>query len=160
LERSIQTELYRIDLWQCLAANEQRIEPSIENMSIGATLTPDIARSVVWGGAAARRGKLVGTASTNQLPVLLYHRVAMDGPPALSRYRVSPDRFLEQMRWLRSHGYDALTSAELVEHMATRRPLVGRPVVITFDDGTLDFYPRGLADSARELFLGRGLRGY
>lgn len=137
LVRSIQTELYRIDLWQRVAASEPRPEAAVEAASIGAALTPDVARFIVWGGAATDVGRAT---PTHRVPVLLYHRIATDGHPGLSRYRVSPDRFFEQVRWLRRHGFHALTSTELVEHMAASRPLLGRPVVITFDDGTVDFH--------------------
>ena len=44
------------------------------------------------------------------------------------------------MRWLRRHGYHAVTSADLARHGTTGQPLRGRPVLITFDDGYRDFH--------------------
>jgi peptidoglycan/xylan/chitin deacetylase (PgdA/CDA1 family)/2-polyprenyl-3-methyl-5-hydroxy-6-metoxy-1,4-benzoquinol methylase len=140
LERSLQTELYRIDLYRRLREGELRSEPMIEILQIGAELDGEVARCVLWGGATARRADLFATESTDRAPVLLYHRVADDGPQELSRYRVSREQFLEQMRWLRRQGYHAISSADLASHFETALPFAGRPVLITFDDGMLDFH--------------------
>ena len=48
----------------------------------------------------------------------MYHRVATDGPADLARYRTTPAAFAEQMRWLRRQGYHAVTSADIVRHLA------------------------------------------
>jgi peptidoglycan/xylan/chitin deacetylase (PgdA/CDA1 family) len=69
----------------------------------------------------------------------MYHRVAREGSPALKRYRVAPAAFAEQIRFLRENGYYAITLEEWDEASAGRRPLRGRPVLITFDDGYRDF---------------------
>jgi peptidoglycan/xylan/chitin deacetylase (PgdA/CDA1 family)/GT2 family glycosyltransferase len=75
-----------------------------------------------------------------RLPILMYHRIAEDGPASLVRYRTSPAAFSAQMRWLRRQGYHAITSSDLVRHWCAGRPLKGRPVLITFDDGYRDFH--------------------
>ena len=79
----------------------------------------------------------VGT--TAALPILLYHRVATDGPPELGRYRVSPDAFEEQLRLLARSGYRGITLAEWGRALRARRPVDGRAVALTFDDGYRDF---------------------
>jgi peptidoglycan/xylan/chitin deacetylase (PgdA/CDA1 family) len=81
-----------------------------------------------------------GRERTDRLPILLYHRIADDGPAELARYRQSPAAFAGQMRWLRRHGYHAVTSADLLRHFASGRPFEGRPVLISFDDGYRDFH--------------------
>jgi peptidoglycan/xylan/chitin deacetylase (PgdA/CDA1 family) len=69
----------------------------------------------------------------------MYHRVAPDGPGSLARYRVTPDNFLAQLQWLASQNYRCVSLEEWRRAMQARRPLVGRCVALTFDDGFLDF---------------------
>jgi peptidoglycan/xylan/chitin deacetylase (PgdA/CDA1 family) len=69
----------------------------------------------------------------------MYHRIADLGPPSLERYRLAPDRFEEHLRYLRAHGYRSVGLDEIGAALRTRRPLQGRPVLLTFDDGTSDF---------------------
>jgi peptidoglycan/xylan/chitin deacetylase (PgdA/CDA1 family) len=88
----------------------------------------DIAREAFW--ESERR---------SHVPVLMYHRIASDGPNDLARYRLSPDAFREQMLWLRRHGYHTINSEQLAWFIANNHPFVGRPVLITFDDGYDDF---------------------
>jgi peptidoglycan/xylan/chitin deacetylase (PgdA/CDA1 family) len=79
------------------------------------------------------------TEQQDRIPVLMYHSVAPDGPAALARWRVSPEVFRSQMRWLRRHGFHTISSEELQWFLEHRHPFVGRPVVITFDDGLQTF---------------------
>jgi peptidoglycan/xylan/chitin deacetylase (PgdA/CDA1 family) len=139
LERSIQTELYRIDLFVRVPDQLPMPTPVIEHATMTAELEDDVARHVIWGGASARRAELKTAERPQQLPVLMYHSVAADGPVELARYRVTPEDFQSQMTWLRRHGYHTITSEELEWFLANRHPFVGRPVVITFDDGLQDF---------------------
>ncbi|OFW97660.1 MAG: hypothetical protein A3D94_18080 [Alphaproteobacteria bacterium RIFCSPHIGHO2_12_FULL_66_14] len=79
-------------------------------------------------------------ATTDRVPVLMYHRIAADGPPGLARYRVAPEIFARQMQWLRQHGWHAVTSLDVARHLESGRPFHGRPVMISFDDGYRDFH--------------------
>jgi glycosyltransferase involved in cell wall biosynthesis/peptidoglycan/xylan/chitin deacetylase (PgdA/CDA1 family) len=139
LEKSIHTELYRVDLFRKNGALDEVVEPVSTIEPFGTPLDPDVERGIVWGGAVVRRAD-IASIDTIQVPVLLYHRVADDGPPALSDDRVTPQRFEEQMRFLRRHGFHTVTSADLEQHRRERRPMQGRPVLITFDDGYRDFF--------------------
>jgi peptidoglycan/xylan/chitin deacetylase (PgdA/CDA1 family) len=140
LEARCESDLYRIDLFRHLDQNQARPLPRIEYVPIGSALQPEVARQIVWGGAEIRRADVYRSERTERVPVLMYHRVAEDGPPALARYRTHPDIFQAQMRWLRTHGYHAISPAELTQGLFRREPFPGRPVVITFDDGTNDFF--------------------
>lgn len=140
LVRSMQSELYRIELLRRLHDGERPPPPEIVTVEAGPPPEPAYARSIVWGGAAARRAEVQAHERVEQLPILNYHRIATDGPPALARYRTSPDAFREQMRWLRRQGYHTVTSSDLARHGTTGQPLRGRPVLITFDDGYRDFH--------------------
>jgi peptidoglycan/xylan/chitin deacetylase (PgdA/CDA1 family) len=136
----MQAELYRVDLYLRLHDGERAPEPEIEAVESGPPPEPAYARSIVWGGAEARRADVQARESVEQVPILNYHRIAADGPPGLARYRMAPDAFHGQMRWLRRQGYHAVTFADLARHAATRQPFRGRPVLITFDDGYRDFH--------------------
>jgi peptidoglycan/xylan/chitin deacetylase (PgdA/CDA1 family) len=140
LEACCESELYRIDLFRRLDQNQAAPPPRIDYMAIGPALEPEVARQIVWGGAEIRRADVYRSERAERVPVLMYHRIAESGPQALARYRTHPDFFRTQMRWLRSHGYHAISVAELVQRLSRREPFPGRPVMITFDDGTNDFY--------------------
>ena len=136
LERSLHTELYRVDRF---ARRPALAAPRVETRPIRAEIEHEVARFVVWGGAAARRSELGKTERHQRIPVLAYHRIADNGPAALARYRVGAEAFAAQMAWLRRHGYHAIVADELAWFIAQQHPFVGRPVVITFDDGYQDF---------------------
>ncbi|PBB88279.1 glycosyltransferase [Mesorhizobium sp. WSM3876] len=139
LEHSIQTELYRIDRFRRLSADELAAEPVIENLPICAPIGVGIARNIVWGGARALRRDVARSERRQRIPVLMYHGVSDEGPAALARFRLTPAAFDSQMRWLRANGFHAIASEQLEWFIANRRPFVGRPVVITFDDGFQNF---------------------
>ena len=68
----------------------------------------------------------------------MYHRVNGERDPL--GLAVEPTRFERQLKWLKRLGYHSLTLAELATAFETGRKPPGRRVVITFDDGYLDFY--------------------
>jgi peptidoglycan/xylan/chitin deacetylase (PgdA/CDA1 family) len=74
-----------------------------------------------------------------QLPILMYHHVAPTGAAQFTRWRVAPEAFEQQLRILRDMGGYSVTLAQLQQAMINKKPLPGRPVLITFDDGYLDF---------------------
>jgi peptidoglycan/xylan/chitin deacetylase (PgdA/CDA1 family) len=77
--------------------------------------------------------------STGRLPILMYHRIASDGPDELRRYRLDPSEFEQQLDHLRTGGYRGVTLEEWRVACERRRPLPGRAVLLTFDDGYSDF---------------------
>jgi len=77
-----------------------------------------------------------------QPPILMYHWFRPEG--ALSRSRspqleITPERFRRQMRALERAGYQTISLSRAV-HADADAPLPAKPVVITFDDGTADFW--------------------
>jgi peptidoglycan/xylan/chitin deacetylase (PgdA/CDA1 family) len=58
----------------------------------------------------------------------------------MQRYRVDPEQFEQQLKYLSDSGYYSVTWEKWLQAMFTRRPLEGRPIAITFDDGYTDFY--------------------
>jgi peptidoglycan/xylan/chitin deacetylase (PgdA/CDA1 family) len=138
-ERLLETELYRISLFRRDMEGVPRNEPVIESLALDEPLEPAVARQIVWGGASILRAEALEREETTRIPILMYHRVAEDCLPALKRYCVHPRDFEDQLRFLRQHGYYALSPSSLLKAILARRPLPGRPVMLTFDDGYKDF---------------------
>ena len=78
---------------------------------------------------------------TSRVPILMYHGI---GPENGGRHpyfetNTTPERFAEQMRFLRDNGYTTVDLGQALETIMTGQN--GRKrVVITFDDGFRDFY--------------------
>ena len=138
LENSMESELYAIHCFR-KTTPEKAVKPTVTSIDFGKPLEPDVAKHVVWGGIVKSRGDALASEVTGDIPVLMYHRIADDGPAGLAPYRTSPVDFDAQLRLLRRHGYYTLSVAGLDAHLRSRRPVPGRPVVITFDDAYADF---------------------
>lgn len=135
LERAIETELYRIELYR--KTGEAEIA-EIETLSARRELHADLAADVVWNSALVTR-QAAEAKRCYRFPVLMYHSVGEDGPAALADWRITPEAFEQQLVFLRRRGY---RSVGMDEWDAARRgggALSGRPVLITFDDGYRDF---------------------
>jgi peptidoglycan/xylan/chitin deacetylase (PgdA/CDA1 family) len=135
LIRELRTPLYRIQLFRKEDGTEP---PSIEKADHG-PLPPKIAQHVLWNGGSPRRSEAPPDLRTWNLPILLYHRIAPDGAAARARYRVTPEAFEEQLRFLRDSGYHTPRLGEWLRALETKEPLPGRAVLFTFDDGYRDF---------------------
>jgi peptidoglycan/xylan/chitin deacetylase (PgdA/CDA1 family) len=138
LEKTIDTDLYAIHSFRKTAA-PAAAAPVFVRADFGGPLEPEVSKYVMWGGAVKLRGAAWNEETTPRVPVLMYHRIADDGPEALARYRTSPQAFREQLRFLRRHGFYSIDSDALRRHARDLKPFKGRPVLITFDDAYLDF---------------------
>lgn len=77
---------------------------------------------------------------TTGVVVLLYHRLVEDRrypsiPPPESIFSIPEGRFREQIHFLATAGYRALSLEEFESVVAGRTPTPARAVLITFDDG-------------------------
>ncbi|MGQ0765852.1 MAG: glycosyltransferase [Gemmatimonadota bacterium] len=89
--------------------------------------------------AGGGRAPTVAQLRTTRIPVLMYHRVATDGPAALDRWKIDPAIFERQMRWLRESGFRTVTAGDWESALSRGEGLPGRCVALTFDDGYEDF---------------------
>ncbi|WP_184400689.1 glycosyltransferase [Rhizobium sp. BK650] len=135
LEETIETELYAVHRF----AKRKVAIPTVRIEAHGVPLDADVARHIIWGPAGIDRGAAWTNEVTTSIPVLMYHRIADDGPDALRRFRVAPEIFRKQMQFLRRQGYYTLTAQNLAAMLRVRKPIQGRPVVLSFDDAYLDF---------------------
>jgi peptidoglycan/xylan/chitin deacetylase (PgdA/CDA1 family) len=69
----------------------------------------------------------------------MYHQVAPAGPDYLARYRIKPDVFEEQLRYLHDEGFHTIELEEWWRAMEAKMPIPRRAVILSFDDGYLDF---------------------
>ncbi|WMT72882.1 glycosyltransferase [Bradyrhizobium sp. Ash2021] len=164
LEASIQTELYRVDRYRRLKPGEVAPGPQVTIARIEAPIESEVARFIVWNGAVRLRSEVVQSERRTHVPILMYHRIATDGPEELARYRVDPDAFAQQMLWLRRNGYHTINSEQLAWFVANDCPFEGRPLLITFDDGYEDFAEQAWPvlkanDLSAEVFIVTDLAG-
>lgn len=77
------------------------------------------------------------------VPILTYHYIA-DNPNPYDRQRdalsVSPAKFEAQMQYLSQNGYTPVTLDTLYGIYNGQVAAPSKPVVLTFDDGYIDFY--------------------
>ena len=77
-----------------------------------------------------------------QCPMLMYHWFRPRGRPSTSRspqLEMTPELFERQLSLLRRSGYETVSLGRALG-LAGEAPLPQRPLVLTFDDGTLDFW--------------------
>jgi peptidoglycan/xylan/chitin deacetylase (PgdA/CDA1 family) len=144
--REVRTPLYRIQLFRKtghsrrLLSMVRRPRPLVEERPLSAPLPPHVSARVRWSGSqVAPWSAAAPVVATKALPILVYHRIADSGPEQLSRYRVSPSVFEEQVDYLRSAGFRGVTLEDWAVARRLNTPLPGRAVLITFDDAYGDF---------------------
>jgi peptidoglycan/xylan/chitin deacetylase (PgdA/CDA1 family)/SAM-dependent methyltransferase len=100
--------------------------------------------SIKWGGCLVTTSEARHCWMTSTVPILMYHRVATEGPDELAPYRTSPELFERQLAWLQRLGYHSINLDTLYKCLFERgmHSFAGKPVAITFDDAYSDFYYR------------------
>lgn len=74
------------------------------------------------------------------IPILMYHRIADEGPSELAPYRVAPHRFEQQLACLRESGYRSITLEQWRQVLTGQGEVADdRLVLLTFDDAYRDF---------------------
>ncbi|GAA2624518.1 polysaccharide deacetylase family protein [Streptomyces vastus] len=69
------------------------------------------------------------------VPILMYHAVSSVPNEATRALSVAPAAFAEQMALLDDLGFTPVNTVQLADSWRSGRPLPGRPVLVTFDDG-------------------------
>jgi len=78
-----------------------------------------------------------------RVPILMYHYIRVNPYPedrASATLSVTPDAFAAQMAYLAQNRYTSITLDTLYDIFKKRQSPPVKPVVLTFDDGYLDFY--------------------
>lgn len=75
------------------------------------------------------------------IPILMYHSISNHSKSKFTPYCVSPETLTRQMGYLKENGYVPLTVSDFMKARDTRdEDVLRHAVVITFDDGFIDFY--------------------
>ena len=80
------------------------------------------------------------TTAASSVPVLMYHHVSPNG----GAYCVHPERFREQLAWMREQGINLLTGTEFSAFAKGEWKPNGPAALISFDDGWLDNWAHAL----------------
>jgi glycosyltransferase involved in cell wall biosynthesis/peptidoglycan/xylan/chitin deacetylase (PgdA/CDA1 family) len=91
-----------------------------------------------WRGVHAEAGADFARFVPRGVSILCYHNVSQTRIHAFRLYIMNPEKFAGQMRWLCSHGYQAVSMDQLHAYLARGEPLPEKPVMITFDDAYED----------------------
>ncbi len=77
------------------------------------------------------------------VPILMYHYIGNNPNPADTARNVlsvAPDKFDAQMSYLTQQGYTPITLDDLYGVYNLQRSMPAKPIILTFDDGYVDFY--------------------
>lgn len=74
-----------------------------------------------------------------KLPVIMYHNITKK-QNLVDRYCVLEKNFEEDLKYIKEHNYNSITSAELIDYVYNGKDLPENPIMITFDDGYESFY--------------------
>lgn len=118
--------------------------PQVETDALAESLPADAGE----GGyspveAAALAGPLPADAKDVYAPVLMYHYVDDEPPPAgpyADGLTVRTPDFVEELEYLAANGFETIGLDDAYLAMAGLRELPAKPVILTFDDGGLDNY--------------------
>jgi peptidoglycan/xylan/chitin deacetylase (PgdA/CDA1 family) len=78
-----------------------------------------------------------------RVPILMYHYISSNPDPRdekRARLSVTPDTFATHMAFLAQNGYTTITLNTLHAIFHRRESPPAKPIVLTFDDGFVDFY--------------------
>lgn len=115
--------------------------------TIASTPTPTTKASSLYHSSTKRVSSpaYIPQSQGNQLrvPILMYHYISSNPDPA-DRARDSlatpPDKFDEQLKYLSDNGYTTLTLDTLYAALKNQVTLPSKPIILTFDDGYIDFF--------------------
>ena len=79
------------------------------------------------------------SAPDNELVILMYHHIT-DSPSLVGKYTIHRDELEKDFQYLKDHGYNTISTKQLINHFKFGEPLPDKPVMITFDDGQESFY--------------------
>lgn len=82
-------------------------------------------------------------AGSTGIPVLTYHYIGNNPNPkdkARDALEVTPDKFEEQMQYLSTNGFTPISLDTLYAIFANKAGRPAKAIVLTFDDGYIDFY--------------------
>lgn len=77
------------------------------------------------------------------VPILMYHYIGFNPDPkdtARDILSTTPDKFKDEMKFLKDSGYTTITLDTLYAALKKQVKLPDKAIILTFDDGYIDFY--------------------
>jgi len=138
--RELRTELYRVQLFR-RTDNDQPGHAAPAEVVVRHAAEFNHSK-IKWGGCAVTAAEAENLWCFRQVPVLMFHRIAKDGPADLAPYRLSPVRFERLLAWLKRYGWHSLDLASYCQkrYAEGRDFFPGKAVIFTFDDAYVDFF--------------------
>lgn len=81
--------------------------------------------------------------ASQAVPILMYHYVGENPNPqdtGRDFLSITPTKLEEQFTYLKNNGYTTISLDELYGIFNNQIPMPGKPIVLTFDDGYIDFF--------------------
>lgn len=142
--RELRTELYRVQLFQKETSRATRQRGPDEVWSRKAAVGPDdkVVGLIKWDGCRVTEAEAMHQWCSPEIAILMYHRIADDGPDGLAPYRVTVSDFERQLAFLQKSGYHSVSVEEICTGVLAPdgKPRPGRWVAFTFDDAYKDFF--------------------
>ncbi|MGP4077741.1 S-layer homology domain-containing protein [Halobacillus sp. K22] len=85
------------------------------------------------------RFKIDAVNNEQKIPLLMYHSLSKN-PADWSSVTISPDKFYEEMLYLKALGMNTINSKQLIDAKNGKAELPDNPVMVTFDDGYRNNY--------------------
>lgn len=73
-------------------------------------------------------------------PILMYHSISSEADERSNHLVVPTDLFTKQMEYLADHDYEVVSLEKLARFVRSGKKVSPRWIVLTFDDGDLNFY--------------------
>jgi peptidoglycan/xylan/chitin deacetylase (PgdA/CDA1 family) len=121
-----------------VGVNNFKMSKQIESSSVAAKSTPTPTKRII-----SQAPTPVFSGNQLKVPVLYYHYVG-NNPNVADLQRdalsITPDKFAEQMKYLKENGYTTISYDTLYAALSKQVTLPNKAVILTFDDGYIDFY--------------------
>jgi peptidoglycan/xylan/chitin deacetylase (PgdA/CDA1 family)/glycosyltransferase involved in cell wall biosynthesis len=142
--RELRTPCYRIQVFRRRTASEGdalTVEQRRLPREVIETTTTFSHPQLKWNGCVVTDAESRFLHQTPDAPILMYHRIAVDGPADLAPYRLDPAIFEQHLSHLQRYGYISVSPDEIWRLNAEpgKEPKPGKLVCLTFDDGYQDF---------------------
>ncbi|MCR4615091.1 MAG: polysaccharide deacetylase family protein [Clostridiales bacterium] len=106
----------------------------IKKLQIFLAVTVVLALSVIVG-VSTNSIAVSGTGKdVTVLPILMYHQITRN-KNCVNKFTVMESTLEEDLRYIKNHGYTAITVEDLTEFKDHGKKLPSKPIMISFDDG-------------------------